>query len=845
MAASAEPQDDVWIRTCCDYCHSNCPVIVHRVNRVVVKIDGDPDTPYGGRLCAKGQAALMTLYDPQRITTPLKRTNPDKGIGIDPNFIPISWAEALDTVAQRLRQIREDDPRKLVLYSFDVQVRPQVMTPWANAFGTPNVFFTTFSCINVHPITYLVNGTFEQEIDLDYCDYCILIGDQSGFMAGINANLLAQKMADARMRGMKLVVVDPVGSNAAAKADEWIPIRPGTDGALALAMLNLLLNEYNLYDAHFLKARTNAPYLIGPDGSYVRDKARGKPLVWDQGRDIAAPFDVSGVDPALTGRYRVEGVACQPAFHLLKEHVERYTPELAAEITTVPAATIRHLAREFGEAARIGAKIAIEGKELPYRPAAVECFTGVLRHAHANLAGLSVMLLNLVVGNMYVPGGYQGVNLVGPGGRWRERVEEDGLLVPPLEVALQEVEYYSKDVRAPDSLSWLEMLPFGFSGGNTFFLNLLEPERLGRLSHLPEAALIARQNILMTGSGAKEAAEVLRRIPFVVCFAQELDETVEFADVVFPDTHQLERLHPFPQRMRTNVSPASGQFYWGIQQPVVEPPPGVRSWGEVLLELADRVGFREDLNIAVNTQFRLRGELALDPAKSYAYAEMADRWVRAVLGPDRGIDYLKAQGVVTRQRTVEERYPLAEIRARFPVYFEIIQRQGEKVRAVAQELGYPIDTGDYVALPDWKPCPSYEPQDPDFDLFAVNYKIPVHFGSVTARNPWLMEVSERHPYFHKALINTETASRKGIRDGDDIWVESAAGRQKAMAKVTECVHPEVVAIAGVLGGWSKGKGAGRGKGVHFGSLLEMDSKRMDWVSLATDGCVRVKVSRAT
>lgn len=125
----------------------------------------------------------------------------------------------------------------------------------------------------------MTQGAFFAEPDLDLCNYLLLIGSQNGFVANTNPMGLTQKMSDARIRGMKVVVVDPVCCNAAAKADEWIPITPGTDTALALGMLNVILNELNIYDRDFLQRHTNAAYLVSSDGLYVRDDASGKPLV--------------------------------------------------------------------------------------------------------------------------------------------------------------------------------------------------------------------------------------------------------------------------------------------------------------------------------------------------------------------------------------------------------------------------------------------------------------------------------------------------------------------------------------------------------------------------------------
>lgn len=131
--------DDKWIHTVCDQCRGDCGILVHRVNGVVVEIKGDPDCPISrGKICAKGYAGIGNLYDPYRVKTPLKRTNPEKGLGIDPGWVPISWTEAMDILVDKLDKVRKDDPRKLAFAAFDTYVMHNVLSCWAKAFGTSN-----------------------------------------------------------------------------------------------------------------------------------------------------------------------------------------------------------------------------------------------------------------------------------------------------------------------------------------------------------------------------------------------------------------------------------------------------------------------------------------------------------------------------------------------------------------------------------------------------------------------------------------------------------------------------------------------------------------------------------
>jgi len=363
--AAASDKKDVWIPTACGMCYTNCGILVHVKDGKVIGLEGNPIHPQNrGLMCAKGKAGIMNLYNPNRVLTPLKRTNPKKGIGVDPKWVEISWDEALDTITSRLGDLK-DDPQKLFLQIWEViGDNYKWLAALAAAFGTPNVMTASSpSCGKViHPMEFLSGGGFHQQPDLHYCKYALLVGTQIGTAARGCFNHMATDYAEARKRGMKVVVVDPISSYAGAKADEWIPIRPGTDSAFALGLMNVLVNELGIYDAPYLKKYTNAPYLVGPDGTYVRDPNLGNPLVFDSTFQKGVSYDSATPEVALEGSYQVAGVKCAPAFQVLKDHLRSFTPEKMSEITTVPAATIRRVAREFGAAAQVGATTIIKGQ---------------------------------------------------------------------------------------------------------------------------------------------------------------------------------------------------------------------------------------------------------------------------------------------------------------------------------------------------------------------------------------------------------------------------------------------------------------------------------------------------
>src|SRR3974390_2821089 len=308
--------DDAWVPSSCSLCYASCSILAHRQDGVVVKIEGNPASVVGkGRLCGKGVSGIATHYDPARLNVPLKRTNPKKGIGVDPQWKEISWEEALDEVASHLKRVRAEDPRKLtVMRTTTLTSSFYPFHAFCTAFGTPNSAAAGggLHCGNgAHLISGIMHASWSVVPDFEYCNYSIFFGASKGHSAGHASCSNMGKSADARGRGMKMIVVDPFCNFAAAKATEWVPLRVGTDAALALAMCNVMVNELGIYDGPYLQAKTNAPYLVGPDKLYVRHPETKQPLVWDTASNGAREFDaVPAAAMALEGEFEVNGVAC-------------------------------------------------------------------------------------------------------------------------------------------------------------------------------------------------------------------------------------------------------------------------------------------------------------------------------------------------------------------------------------------------------------------------------------------------------------------------------------------------------------------------------------------------------
>jgi molybdopterin-containing oxidoreductase family molybdopterin binding subunit len=849
-------REDRWIPSACTICYGGCSIRAHRVDGTVVKIEGNPASPVGnGKICAKGLAGIMLLYDPNRVNYPLRRTNPKKGMGVDPGWKRITWEEALEEITVRMEKIRAEDPRQLMVQVTTTLAPSSLLFfTFGWAFGTPNMWVAGggIHCGNgAHAVGGIMHASWSLVPDFKHCNYAIYFGASKGHGAGHAATSNMELAADARARGMRMVVVDPICNFAASKANEWVPIRVGTDAAMALAMVHCLLNEFGIYDAEYLKSKTNGPYLVRPDGTHARDPQSGKPLVWDVAAGMAKTHDDASVkDAALLGTYTVNGEACRPGFELLREHVKRHSPEWAETITGVAAATIRRLAREFGDAARVGSTIVLDGVRLPYRPAAAIYFRGAQGHKNSSHICFAIDLLNQVVGAADVVGGALGFNPVCHGHpetgrpRYVPRAERDGLMTPGTWM-LPHLPYPPAEPRHPDSMGFIELFPLSHVSPLMASADQEQWWQRFDLPYRPKMLLNYGANSLMSVGNKETVAATLGKFDFIASFDLFLNEFSDFADIILPDASYLEVLDPRPNFPFIFNHPAGpGMWGWPIRQPVVPPTHERRSAREVLLGVAYRMGLGPEMNMALNVFYGLDGPQMLDPKRTYTFEEVADRELQHKFGPEHDLAWFKEHGVITWPKKVDEVYWRPFVDVRVPIYWEFMIGLGAKIRAIAATRGMTFDPAYYSPLPEWLPCPSHEVKDPRYDLYAFYYRDVLHTNGFTMENPWLDEASRMDPYSYRIALNTETARRRGIRDGDTVWVESATGRRvSGRVRLTEGIHPEGVGIAACAGHWTRHQPIAQGKGVFFNDLLEVDYEHTNPVNLNLDLCAKVRVAK--
>ncbi|HKK91686.1 MAG TPA: molybdopterin-dependent oxidoreductase, partial [Desulfobacteraceae bacterium] len=772
--------EDKWVNTTCGVCYCGCAARVRVVNGVPVKIEGIKESTMGGvgaGLCGKGVAGLMYYHDPNRLKKPLRRTNPEKGIGVDPMWKEISWEEALDEIATRMKKIMEDDPNKIMFTNQTMRAsdgphnHPYI---YAKAFGVEDngnfiIGGGSLHCGNAaHMLGGLIHGAWSIAPDWRYTQYVLKWGSSKGTGSGHSAMTNARLRADAVRGGIKEIVFDPMGNFAGGKATQWVPILPGTDTAVGLAMANYILNTLKIYDTTYLKAKTNLVYLIGEDGTFVRDETSNKPLVYDENQQTIKAFDDPSIaaweDFALEGEFSYQGEPVRPCFEALKEHLKQFTPQWASEISTVPVGTIVKIAKEWVDHAQIGSTITIDGKNFPFRPVSSVTFRGAQGHSNGIHQVAAIDLLSQLVGAEDVPGGTMGwpsKRRKYPGGQYERmpKVGPDGVLIPAV--------FYSHMPWPPHTPS----VPCKNAGCVDFWTH-------STLSHIPyvkerdyihekfgmgakpEMVFGIAANFIISQADWSAAVEYFKDM-FVVqidIWSNETDEAV--GDIILPDVSYLEKdcWSSEIDAFFFSGSPSYEDWYVHMQKPVADPVGESRFFMDVYLEVAHRVGVLDKFHEILNNYYSVEDEaLKLKPGEKLTWKEIGDRFLRWIYGDDK--EKVEQQGYATWHKPIEDVYWRWEVPSRCPVYMEFLIGDRQAVESIIEETGFELelDTAQYTPLPDWFWPTSHKELDNEFDLLAFSYRDILHTNNSTFQNPYVDEASLLCPYTFTVTMNSQLA----------------------------------------------------------------------------------------
>ena len=746
-------QERKMIPSACWQCVTRCANVGYVENGRLVKIEPNINSiRTEGTLCAKGQAAVNHTYDPDRILHPMRRVG-KRGEG---KWKRITWDEALDEVAARMKKNKDAGTPEKVVYHYGRAKASHSKTVggFFKAYGTGSIGNHTSICEGGKwSAQELTCGGHFDNWDFDNTKFVLNFG--SNFLETHTnhipvAHRMLWAMAD---RGVEMVTFDVRNSNTAAKSRDWVPVKPGTDLACILAMINVVMSEelYKGDGEEFLK--------------YTRVT-----------QDVNAPVS-----------QKIE---------VIKAHIKDYTPAWAEKISGVPATQITALAREFATK----------------KPAVLVSYRGLVAHHNGNEGERACQLLCAVTGQMDKPG----TRMKAVGAGWNFPKIKAAKKTPKLDIfdgfpgqaaypthhvshqVLKMIKdgsngrpdmyitycytpaYANGDVQENiDILKDEKLIPFyvsvdPFYGDSTMYADLILPDT-------PFTERWTAEDMV----SPSQVAEFYIRQPFT----KPMGEARDFSDVVFD----------LGKRLGIDMGEAtSHEDYVRL---TCDNTPGVKEAGG--FEYMKKVGVWHDKNATPQQQVYNK---PVDKSVYEAEGVVLDKVSGVYWKPKSDADARK--GYVGTKKAfksyVAQKMPHGVFSGFAP---DAVNKSGYL------ELWSPLlKMKDIAPLPTWMAIPAHQKMDEN-DLYMTTYKVAAHSHSRTMNCKYLAEVYHSNP----AWINPSTAKAKGIYDGDRIKVKSATGEFVTKAQLTESIMPGVIAVSHHCGHWAYGRYASDKRAPNEGS----------------------------
>ncbi len=842
-------------KTTCYMCACRCGIKVYMKNGKVRYIEGNPDHPVNkGVLCAKGSAGIMNHYSPARLTAPLLRVG-ERGSG---EFKEISWEEALNLATDWLQTTRDNNPNKLAFFTGRDQ--SQSLTGWwAAKYGTRNfAAHGGFCSVNMAAAgLYTLGGAFWEfgEPDWERTKYFMLFGVAEDH----DSNPIKIGMGKLKNRDdCKVVSINPVRTGYSAIADDWLAVRPGTDGLLIFSLIHELLKADKI-DLAFLARYTNASWLVidapqtEKNGLFVRDKEQ-QPLVFDGKKQAFVTVEESD-NPALTGTYELaDKTKATPVFELMvKRYLEpQYAAENTAEKIGIEASTIKRIAAELAYAA-FEEEITIEqewvdwrGKKhstITGRPVSFHAMRGISAHSNGFHTCRALHLLQMILGSVDCPGG------------WRYKAPYPKEIPPPpkptagSEEANQPlngmpignpqspedliVEEDGTPKRIDKAYSWefplsshglLHMVLHNAWKGDPYPVDVV-------MMYMANMAWNSSMNVKDTLHYLTDKDEQGNyKIPKFIYSDAYYSETVPYADLILPDTTYLERYDCISLLDRP-ISNAEGPGD-AIRVPIEEPERDVRPFQEVLLELGARLklpGMVDDSGKAlfngyddyiINHQrapgigplagWRLDDEGNLTHGRGNPNPNQIQEYIKNGCFWSEEISLDKQFNKYANQAYLDYAKHMGWIGQSKPIVMQIYSEAMQKFRLSAQGLTEPqppqehrerVETY-FDPLPIW-----YEPFEhqlidkEEYPLQAITQR-PMHmYHSWGSQNAWLRQITNRNFLY----IHSKVAKTYQLQDEDWIWLISHHGKIKVPIKIMLGTNEDTVwtwnAIGKRRGAW--------------------------------------------
>ncbi len=799
-----------WKPTSCQGCTSWCPAEAFVQDGRVSKVRGNQNSKGAKYVCPRGHLSVQELYDPDRVKVPMKRTNAKKGRNEDPRFVPITWDEAMDTLADKVLSLRNNnEAHKIIIfrgrYTFLSGLLDDI-TP--KILGTPNAITHSSICAEAEKFGYYyTDGLWGyHDYDLANTKYLLVWGADPVASNRMVPNAIAQ-LGDVIDKAT-LTVVDPRLSTAASKAHEWLPVLPGNDGALATAMAHVILAEGIWYK------------------DFVGDFKDGKNL-FKAGQTVDEAAFAEKHTHGLVKWWNLE----------LKDR----TPDWAEKVSGIPREQMIRVAKGFAKAA----------------PNCISWLgPGVAMQPRGGYGAMAVSALNGLVGSIDNEGGPIWESSVPTSGNPKPDAYQD-------DIAKAGVAQKKIDQRGTKPFPNMAAGKAG-TGSN---LNRVADAMLTADPYDIKLAISWWANFNFSCQGSQRWDEALSKLPFYVHIGTNPSEMAHFADIVLPAPHHMYELNNAYMKSKFN------RHAWAsLHQQLVKPLWDVKQeetefvW--MLGEKLKAKGF-DKLSAYLTTEFKdpETGKIPADGKEfSVTITKMhtAGLWMpKEPLKGDKieGWEDFKSKGMYnSEQYQFRKKWDnFSTVTKKFEFYSETLKKAfKEHADKHSMSIDDAVAAANYTAKGELAFVPHYETplwagDEKVFPFAYVDYKSRLNREGRTANTSWYQEFKAVDPGDERwddvIKINPADAQKLGIKDGDLVKVTSISGSIVTKVKLWEGVRSGTASKSYGQGHWAYGKIAARDfskripRGGNSNEIMPIDYERLSG-SGTRHGYTRVKIEKA-
>jgi len=812
-AKAAGPAKGEWVASTCQGCTQWCAIEIFVQNGRATRVRGNPLSKSNhGYVCPRGHMIPQQVYDPDRIKVPMKRTNPAKGRGVDPKFVPITWDEALDTVAEKMIALRAANETHKFVYMrgrYSPTSTDLLYGTLPKVFGTPNYFSHSAICAEAEKMgPGLTQGFFGyRDYDLDKTNCLVAWGCDPLASNRMVPNVI-RRFGEILKRGT-VIAVDPRLSNVAAKAQEWLPLNPGTDGALAGALAHVILTE-GMWSREF-----------------VGDFKEGKNLF------VAG----KAVDEAAFAEKETHGVVKWWNLELKDR-----TPAWAEKETAIPAAQIVRVARAMGKAAP---------------KVAVWMGPGAAMHPRGTYSAMAVHALNGLLGSIDVEGGV-----------WQSSSVSLAKFPGADKYVDEQAKAASKGKKldgrgAKDMPAMMGAKPgSGVVTNNVANGMLKDPGAV-------KVFMSSWSNFNFSCTGADRWDKAMAKVPFFVHMVTNPSEMTQFADIVLPSTFNSAEGWSVVGNM------GNGHGYASIQQGAVRRLWDVKQEEtEIMWLLAEKLkakGFPNLFNY-YSQEFK-DPETGKAPANALEFSQIAAKMTSSAIwkpkeplkgdAPVAGWEDFRKKGMFSGPKyTLKKGWggKFATATKKFEFYSETLKKglaeHAKKYETTTDDI---LAVSGYVARGEVAFVPHYEPVKrhgslQDYPFTFVDYKSRLNREGRSANLPLYQEFKKVDPgdvsYSDVLKMNPVDGAKLGLKTGDTVKVTSMAGSITTQLKLWEGVRPGTVTKCYGQGHWAYGRvatgsyGKSATRGGNNNEILVDDYDRLSGATARNGGFTGVRIQKA-